>query len=202
MGLNLILKSLTMFAVVLYVCGFLQAISAPSGTAPPIVTAANREDSDLLSSVVASNLSGVDRKMVVISETIASDPLSFVDAFTVYKRTHPQPSIQEAFDDFKRRNASLSATPPLVLEKPTIYVKRSVIHSIFEHGFWNEFYNQYPGTGGFIDMSLPGYSKDRNTALLYLEMLSGGLNGSGELLLLEKKAGFWKVKDGLTGWVS
>lgn len=57
---------------------------------------------------------------------------------------------------------------------------------------WKDFFRQYPGSGGLISFSRPGYSEDGTQALVYFS-IACPLCGRGEYLLLSKISGRWKI---------
>ena len=76
------------------------------------------------------------------------------------------------------------------------------IKSVFENGFWEDFYERYPGTAGFVRVSRPVLSADRERALLYLSHHCGGVCGSGHVLLLVRSGAQWRVEIDERIWIS
>ena len=59
--------------------------------------------------------------------------------------------------------------------------------------FWKAFYQAYPARWGSISVSAIGYRHDGGQAVLHVENGCGGLCGQGQIVLLEKVAGRWKI---------
>ncbi|MCW3096805.1 MAG: hypothetical protein JWL77_2423 [Chthonomonadaceae bacterium] len=58
---------------------------------------------------------------------------------------------------------------------------------------WAQFKHDYPEAKGFISAWLPGYSKDRKTAVLHFMVGPGAHGGFGTYLLIHS-GGQWKIK--------
>ncbi len=67
---------------------------------------------------------------------------------------------------------------------------------------WSKFYSEYPGTAGYVKVSLPILSEDGTWAVILVEHYCGGLCGTGKLHLLMRGESGWSVvvTDGL--WIS
>ena len=142
------------------------------------------------------------RGFVVQREAIALKEIKDRLSFDMLKRRHPKKEYSEAFADFSRRNAAVGTAPNLNLTIPLTVATRSEI-GIYRKGFtWTAFYKRHPRTDGLLSFALPGYSSDRNTALVYIVRRSGGRAGTGELILMLKQDGTWSVKEVVTGWQS
>jgi len=59
--------------------------------------------------------------------------------------------------------------------------------------FWKAFHTRYPGYG-ILSVSMPGYSRNGNEALLNLGVLYDGLNGLWVTLRLRRSGLKWKVE--------
>jgi hypothetical protein len=87
---------------------------------------------------------------------------------------------------------------PLASEEMPRYVNRGGKHI----DGWQEFYRSHPKAAGVWKFSRPGYNSARNQALLYVIHDCGMLCGTGQMYLLEKEHGRWKVKNRLLLWIS
>ncbi len=76
------------------------------------------------------------------------------------------------------------------------------IRLIFESGEWDDFYKRFPDTAGFVRISQPVLSKDREKGLLYVSHHCGGLCGSGTVLLLVRNGASWSVEKHEQIWIS
>ena len=59
--------------------------------------------------------------------------------------------------------------------------------------FWKAFYQAYPARWGSVSISAIGYRRDGRQAVLHVQNGCGGLCGRGQIVLLEKVAGKWKI---------
>jgi hypothetical protein len=59
--------------------------------------------------------------------------------------------------------------------------------------YWQTFYRQYSGSSGLIELSRPGFSRDRSVALVHVEYRCGPRCGGTLYVLLERMAGAWHV---------
>jgi len=87
------------------------------------------------------------------------------------------------------------------LDKPYELVPADTIHAYFkERGptGWTDFYNEHPGSGGFITLSAVGFNKAKTLAVVHAESSCGGLCGSWRFHLLEKIDGKWRESNGVT----
>jgi hypothetical protein len=58
---------------------------------------------------------------------------------------------------------------------------------------WHEFYQEYPGAQGVLTLSRVGFNSDKSQAVVYVTNHASPLIGAGELFLLAKKNGAWKI---------
>ncbi|HLW99808.1 MAG TPA: hypothetical protein VKR82_14260 [Candidatus Acidoferrales bacterium] len=70
-----------------------------------------------------------------------------------------------------------------------------------KHGM-EEFNRLYPKSQGFMSLSRIGFSPNKTQALVYVANVCGGLCGTGELYLLCKVDGKWKIQNELMVWIS
>ncbi len=118
-----------------------------------------------------------------------------------------------AFDDLLQRNAS-SLPLPHDLACPT---GRLVDHADIDRFFyslpeghkgrpadwgWPGIERAYPESKGWMTVSLPGYSPDGNTAVIYTALGCGMLCGSGGYVYLVRNGGRWEIKDRVHIWSS
>ena len=66
---------------------------------------------------------------------------------------------------------------------------------------WSALHSRFPDALGALELSLPAFSDDGNTALLFFWTGVSPSGGSGHLLLLTKSGGRWKVIRDFTPWV-
>jgi hypothetical protein len=119
-----------------------------------------------------------------------------------YDQCLPQPSAlpaewQPVLDSFKTENARVRIIlPERQLGRPYIVVPTEQIMSMFENrplGDWEEFYDRYPDSGGFMEMSAVGFDGSKTHALVYIAHHCGGTCGGGTHHFLEKVDGVWRT---------
>lgn len=77
------------------------------------------------------------------------------------------------------------------LEIPYKIVSGETIKSMVEKNNWEEFYNRYPNSGGYIGLSAVGFNEDKTIAVVYVAHSCGQLCGGGRYHVLRKKDGKW-----------
>jgi len=118
-----------------------------------------------------------------------------------------------AFQDLKLRNGSTAALPAALSCAGVRLHDRGAIDRLFglasasEEGVslderWKKFYASFPGAHGWMTLSLPGYSSDRDIALVYVAHYCGSLCGGGAYVYLRRVEGQWKVIISIPTWVS
>lgn len=76
---------------------------------------------------------------------------------------------------------------------------------ILKRGGWDEYYRQYPESGGLIELSAVGFNVDKTVAVVYMGHSCGDLCGGGTFHVLEKVDGKWKPiewKGGSCAWAA
>ena len=68
----------------------------------------------------------------------------------------------------------------------------SLLHTLMSQGRWNEYYRQYPDSGGLLEFSAVGFNPDKTIAVVYMGHSCGDLCGGGTFHVLEKIDGKWK----------
>jgi hypothetical protein len=93
----------------------------------------------------------------------------------------------------------------LNVEKPYELVPYEELSSALKQGWWENFYKQYPNSGGWIELSAVGFNADKTVAVVYMGHHCGGLCGGGGFHVLQKKDGKWAPltwKGSSCSWVS
>jgi len=119
--------------------------------------------------------------------------------------------IRPAISDYVKLNAS-----PWLLQRefdieiPYQLLTADELKSIAEQGGteqggWNSFSQQYPDSGGWIELSAVGFNADKTVAVVYVGHHCGMQCGGGGFHVLEKRDGKWAPMDwkgARCGWVS
>ena len=95
----------------------------------------------------------------------------------------------------------------LQIERPYDLIFPEELERFFYQGAarWRAFYEKYPDSDGWIDVSAVGFNESRTIAIVKLENYCGLACGGGEFHVLEKKEGKWrplKWKGSSCRWVS
>ena len=101
-------------------------------------------------------------------------------------------------DDFKLQNASVRfVAPDRDLRRPYVVVTQKDLLAFFgkQGGNWPAFYQRYPDSGGYVEVSAVGFNPSKTRAMVYVSHYCGGLCGGGSYHLLEKSGGAWREAD-------
>ncbi|HEU0175566.1 MAG TPA: hypothetical protein VFV58_14995 [Blastocatellia bacterium] len=93
----------------------------------------------------------------------------------------------------------------LSIEKPYELIPYDELRSALKQGGWENFYKQYPNSGGWIELSAIGFNADKTVAVVYMGRHSWSLSGGGRFHVLQKKDGKWtplKLKWPRCAWES
>lgn len=107
------------------------------------------------------------------------------------------PISQEAFEDFRRRNAArVSLKRSFTLPTAYVFFSFDEIRKFASHpqDSFKDFYAKYPGSGGFITLSRVGFNRKRDEALVYSNMVCGVSCQEGKFIVLAKTNAVWKVR--------
>ena len=109
------------------------------------------------------------------------------------------------FLEVNKKTWLLEKTIPM--DQPYEFVFNSELDAIFANGIggWKAFYEKYPGSGGYNEVSAVGFNADKTVAIVYVAHSCGGLCGGGSFHVLEKKDGKWQQlnwKGTECSWVS
>jgi hypothetical protein len=93
----------------------------------------------------------------------------------------------------------------LRLPRPVYLLSKVELREIFSSQVtagWIEFARRFPHSKRYSAFSKIAYSSDALTALMYYEYHCGGLCGGGDIVLLVREGGRWRVKQILNLWIS
>ena len=82
--------------------------------------------------------------------------------------------------------------PKLSFETPYQLLETGQIEALMKKGRWEDYYRQYPDSGGVIAVSAVGFNPDKTVAVVYMGHSCGMLCGGGTFHVLEKIDGKWK----------
>jgi hypothetical protein len=110
---------------------------------------------------------------------------------------HIPPDFDTAFRDFENAGANRFLLQRNVRsDKPYEIVPQGVIRSVMKEGSWEEFYQRYPGSGGYITLSIVGFNEAKDHAVVYSGSACNRRCGSWALHLLKKVDGKWQDHPG------
>src|ERR1700722_2744450 len=92
----------------------------------------------------------------------------------------------------ERYRVPMLLTRQIPLDSPYHLVAQTEIEAIFQSGGnWGEFYQLYPGSGGFVSFSPVGFDPERVHAIVWMYLHCGGLCGHGRPHFFQKTSGRW-----------
>ena len=138
----------------------------------------------------------------VLQKDTASDDRFKESVSYLGKEKYEMPFPAEVGSNLLNRNSKSVSLEGYNPRRKTTLVSKKELDAIFKERTWDSFYKRFKGYEGLITLSLPGYNRDRTLAALYIDDRSGGLSGAGDILLLEKRKGGWKVKWEYGIWIS
>lgn len=157
------------------------------------------EDREVLSAVIQNLCDKAGPGYSVLStSTVAVDP-SFVD----------DGLDRESVRSLLRRNKTSGPLPPLDLcpklkgaSQSEIDVSMNVRQPDGSTIGWPGFYKAFPGATGAMYLTLPGYSKHGDLAVVQVAGACNDLCGGGSYWILRKIDGKWLLDKTVPGWVS
>ncbi|MCC4618376.1 hypothetical protein LL972_20675 [Xanthomonas campestris pv. asclepiadis] len=116
-------------------------------------------------------------------------------------------SAVDAFVSKQARKALISANASQVTVRlpDSTYVQgasTAAVDALLVDFNWAAFYKAFPGTAGYLQLSVPVLVDGGSHALVYAEQRCDGLCGTGTLYLLTHGCDGWKITNGLVLWVS
>jgi hypothetical protein len=117
-----------------------------------------------------------------------------------------QEKVGPAISDYVRANAKPSLLQPKIeVEVPYQLIVAEELKSAIQKGDWEGFYQSYPDSGGWLELSAVGFNAEKTVAVVYMGHHCGSLCGGGGFHVLEKKDGKWIALDwrgSSCGWAS
>ena len=153
-------------------------------------------------------------RIVVLSELVAAQAIDCRPRCLPFGKPGSKIAIQTLADLAEQSNAPIRARPdlkyriPIVLlpiqperdetpEETTAKSKKFRFQGSewWEHPFWTEFVQKYPGAWGFARMSAVGFDPQRTEAAVQVAHRCGTYCGSTELMYFRKDAGRWRLME-------
>src|SRR2546423_35512 len=125
------------------------------------------------------------KKMIIRAETASSEMCLKPEGESV---AVVGPAIAN-FLEVNKQTWLLEKTIPM--EQRYDFIFDNELDAIFASGpgGWKGFYEKYPDSGGYNEVSAVGFNKDKTVAIVYVAHSCGGLCGGGSFHVLEKEEG-------------
>jgi hypothetical protein len=169
--------------------------SSASVPAPPLVGREESDAQEVYATVLREMFGGgrADGRVVLAPSTADHRFNLFYD--------RPETSLPgvsaETLEDFSRKSYVESPLAPLrSLAASQVFLERREFQKLFaryEDG-WKTFYDRYPNSAGFIDLSAVGFDYAGGEALLYVSRSCGRVCGDAWHVLLRKGPEGWRVE--------
>jgi len=179
------------------------ALPCLSVRAGPASRTFQEEDASVLQAALRSQCQTEDGYVLLSSTTVAPE------------KTDDMGEADEsgAFADLKRRNGATASLPESVSCKGARLHREQDILRFFDRApiaagkvslneAWKKLYESFPGATGWTSVSLPGYSAERDIAVVYVAHHCGSLCGQGQYLYLHRLGDQWKVLVRFPIWTS
>jgi hypothetical protein len=91
------------------------------------------------------------------------------------------------------------------VEVPYQLIMADELRSAMQTADWEGFFQRYPNSGGWIELSAVGFNATKTVAVVYMGHHCGSLCGGGGFHVLEKKNGQWvplEWKGSSCGWAA
>ena len=107
-----------------------------------------------------------------------------------------QEKIGPAISDYVRSNAKPSLLQPRIqVGVPYHLIAADELTTAIQAAGWEGFYQRYPDSGGWMELSAVGFNVNKTVAVVYIGHHCGPLCGGGGFHVLEKKDGKWVAID-------
>jgi hypothetical protein len=114
--------------------------------------------------------------------------------------------VGPAISDYVRLNREpLLLQRKINVEVPYQLIMADELRSAMQTADWEGFYQRYPNSGGWIELSAVGFNATKTVAVVYMGHHCGSLCGGGGFHVLEKKNGQWvplEWKGSSCGWAA
>jgi hypothetical protein len=163
--------------------------------------------SALLNEIKISPSDGIKVKLLVINDQTKGPYKScFPEEIAKWDGRIKADELKPLFADLIEKNrGSKSLDGKFSVNKKYVLLNVQNFSSIFkkkDFEGWDDFYQKYPASSGYITFSRVGFNSDGTKAVIYRETVCGTLCGYGGYILLSKDNGAWKEIDGYGCWMS
>ena len=166
-----------------------QGVISSSGKAPPYK---DQEAYDVYSAIIPLEWPLRDahaKGLIIQSETQGYE-------MCLRPQDEWQEKIGPAISDYVRLNAKPSLLQPRIkVEVPYRLIIADELGFAIQTAGWEGFYQRYPDSGGWMELSAVGFNASKTVAVVYMGHHCGPLCGGGGFHVLEKKDGKWVALD-------
>ena len=153
-------------------------------------------------------------RIVVLSELVAAQAIDCRPRCLPFGKPGSKIAIQTLADLAEQSNAPIRARPDLKYRIPIVLLPIEPEKALspqeitakskkfrfqgsewWEHPFWTEFVQKYPGAWGFARMSAVGFDPQHTEAAVQVAHRCGTYCGSTELMYFRKDAGGWRLME-------
>jgi hypothetical protein len=138
------------------------------------------------------------KKHFIISDTTTDYPNGQKMGCLRATKGH-EAELEPVFNSYRKVNAApLKLTEKLELPFEYELVSPITIHGFFEKKGvegWQVFYERYPTSDGYNELSAVGFNPEKTLALVYAGNYCGSLCGRGTYNLFEKRNGNWFIRE-------
>jgi hypothetical protein len=167
----------------------LQGVNSTTGKAPPYE---DQEAYEVYSAIIPLEWPLRDahaKTLIIQNETKGYE-------MCLRPETEWQEKIGPAISDYVRANAKPSLLQPRIKAGvPYRLIIADELRSTIQTSGWEGFYQRYPDSGGWMELSAVGFNVNKTVAVVYMGHHCGPLCGGGRFHVLEKKDGKWVALD-------
>jgi hypothetical protein len=167
----------------------LQGVNSTTGKAPPYE---DQEAYEVYSAIIPLEWPLRDahaKTLIIQNETKGYE-------MCLRPETEWQEKIGPAISDYVRANAKPSLLQPRIKAGvPYRLIIADELRSTIQTSGWEGFYQRYPDSGGWMELSAVGFNVNKTVAVVYMGHHCGPLCGGGGFHVLEKKDGKWVALD-------
>ena len=176
------------------------ACKALTPVAEPTAADIEREEQAVYSFFVHAGDGPAVLRQETVTDISDDDPQQTLE----YVRDGLKSVSRETLDNYLERNAKPSLlSPDMDLGVEYVLLSAEEQQRIFRQPEgWDVFYEQYPGSGGYTELSRVGFNDTLDQALIYVGNMAGPLMGAGFYYLLEKTGGEWRLMEQIMVWIS
>lgn len=122
-------------------------------------------------------------------------------------RIEPEGIEREVFDDLLLKNDTIYELENKfdIAPREAQLITDTELQAIFSDSAlsgWDEFYKEFPDSGGFMRFSRVGFNSDGTEALVEYAYIFGGLGAEGGFVYLQRENQQWSLKKFVLVWLS